>query len=427
MIYPPYIEQPMAFPDFYRVTDIGSATAVDDVETTVCRELDRVLPGSGIEPGHRVAVAVGSRGITDLPLMVRALCRALRGMGAVPVIIPAMGSHGGATGPGQAALLASLGVTEATCGAPVCSSMAVDCMGAILDGVPVYYSRDCLSADHAILINRIKPHTKFKGPVESGLYKMLCIGMGKHEGALALHRAALRHGFNAVIKGAGDLLLRSANLRFALAVVENRQDRPAVIRAVPAYRLFDEEANLLKTAKTLFPRLPFERLDALIIERIGKDISGSGMDPNVTGRAFDLKEDDFSQNLSVTRIGLLDLSEPGDGNAIGLGNADFITEKLYQRMDYGKTLTNALTSLSIRKAFIPIRLRDDRCVIQAAMLTAGVDDPGALRAVIIRNTRDLSPFWASRALLDEVSRLPGVRVEGPFALTFSPSGDLALS
>jgi hypothetical protein len=255
---------------------------------------------------------------------------------------------------------------------------------------------------------------------------MLCIGMGKHQGALSLHRAALRHGFNAVIKEAGDLLLQAANLRFALAVVENTNDRPALIQAVAADRLFEDETLLLEKAKALFPRLPFRHLDALIIEQIGKDISGSGMDPNVTGRAFDLMEDDFSKNLAVTRIGLLDLSENGDGNAIGLGNADFITEKLYRRMDYDKTLTNALTSLSIRKAFIPIRLRDDRCVIQAALQTAGVDDPMALKAVIIKNTRDLSAFWVSRALVDEVSVLPDVRVEGPFTLAFSPSGDLTL-
>jgi hypothetical protein len=416
----------MDFPVFFRVTNTASTQNVDDVDVAVCRELDRVLPASGIGPGHRVAVAVGSRNITDLPRMVRVLCRKLKDLGAIPVIVPAMGSHGGATPPGQTAVLASLGVTETACGAAVCSSMAVSPMGNILDGVPVYYSRDCLAADHAVLINRIKPHTKFKGPVESGLYKMLCIGMGKHQGALSLHRAALRHGFNAVIKEAGDLLLQAANLRFALAVVENTNDRPALIQAVAADRLFEDETLLLEKAKALFPRLPFRHLDALIIEQIGKDISGSGMDPNVTGRAFDLMEDDFSKNLAVTRIGLLDLSENGDGNAIGLGNADFITEKLYRRMDYDKTLTNALTSLSIRKAFIPIRLRDDRCVIQAALQTAGVDDPMALKAVIIKNTRDLSAFWVSRALVDEVSVLPDVRVEGPFTLAFSPSGDLTL-
>lgn len=427
MNYPPYIEQAMDFPFFYKVTMHYASKPIDRVEEQVRSEVERVLPQSGIGRGDRVAVAVGSRGISDLPVIVKILCDTLKHRGAIPAIVPAMGSHGGATGPGQKAILTTLGITEEFCGTPIVSSMDAEILGEILDGVPVYYSKDCLGMDHTVCVNRIKPHTKFKGPVESGIYKMLCIGMGKHQGALSLHQAALRHGFYPVIKAAGDTVIKAGNLRFALALVENQYEQLTDIRAMETSNIFDEEQELLRKAKAQFPRLPFNRLDALIIGQIGKNISGSGMDPNVTGRACDLMEDDFSHNLSVTRIGLLDLSEQSDGNAIGLGNADLITEKLFKKMDYEKTLINALTSTSLRKAFVPIRLRDDRCVIQAAMLTTGVKRPQDLKVAIIRNTRDIASFWASAALLDEIKSIENAEIGDKIKLEFDLNGDLILS
>jgi hypothetical protein len=349
---------------------------VTDMENAVNHALDTVMDRSGIKPGDRVAVGVGSRNISGLPAMVKVLCSRVKALDALPFIIPAMGSHGGADSSGQVNVLESLGITEKTCGVPVLSSMDAERIDTILDGVPVYFSKDSLSMDHCVVINRVKPHTKFKGPVESGIFKMLCIGMGKHKGAAALHQAALRHGFYPVIKAAGDSVIRCSNLRFALAVVENQHDEPVEIKAMLPGDIFTEEARLLEISKSLFPRLPFKRLDALIIGKIGKDISGSGMDPNVTGRAYDLMEDDFSVNLHATRIALLDLSEKSGGNAIGLGNADIITERLYRKMDYEKTLVNALTSTSLRKAFIPIRFDDDESAVHTAFFTCGITEPG---------------------------------------------------
>ncbi|MBU1169309.1 MAG: hypothetical protein KKD44_07070 [Proteobacteria bacterium] len=426
MNYPAYIEEPMDFPDFYRVSMHYPSTRIECVEDHVRAELDRVLPQSGIGEKDRVAVAVGSRGISNIPVIVKTLCDRLKEKGALPHIIPAMGSHGGAHGPGQKAVLESLGVTEAFCGAPIVSSMDVEKIHDILDGVPVYYSKDCISMDHAICINRIKPHTKFKGPVESGIYKMLCIGMGKHSGALSLHQAALSHGFNSVIRAAGDAVIQKSNVRFALALVENQYDQLTDIRAISSANVFDEEKELLIKAKDQFPTLPFRQLDVLVIGEIGKNISGSGMDPNVTGRAFDLMEDDFSKNLKVTRIALLDLCEKSAGNAIGMGNADFITERLYGKLDYEKTLINALTSLSLRKAFIPIRLKNDRCAIQAAMKTTGIKNSEELKVVIIKNTREVSRFWASPALLGEINAMEHAEIVGKVKLDFTSSGDLIL-
>ena len=396
------------------------------MEYFVNQALDQVLPQSGIKSGHRVAIGVGSRGISCLPLMVKTLCDRVKALGAIPVIVPAMGSHGGAEANGQIGVLERLGVTENTCGAQILSTMAVEKIGDILDGVPVYFSRDSLAMEHSVVINRIKPHTKFKGPVESGIYKMLCIGMGKHKGAAALHQAALRHGFSRVIREAGDRVIRRSNVRFALAVVENQHDEAFEIQAINADDFFSKETALLEKAKAHFPRLPFKNLDVLIVGEIGKDISGSGMDPNVTGRTCDLMEDDFSKNLAVTRIALLDLTENSQGNGIGLGNADIITEKLFRKLDYEKTLVNALTSTSLRKAFIPIRMDDDENAIKAAFFTAGVKCMDEIRAVVIRNTGHISEFWVSPALVDELKHIPEASVLQPVDLVFSQRGDLLI-
>lgn len=411
---------------FYRVVMEYPHSQVEDMETAVHFALGDVLGSSGIKAGDRVAVGVGSRNIHGLAVMVRVLCRRIREMGASPVIIPSMGSHGGAECYGQIRVLEELGVSEATCGAPVLSTLDVDLIDTVLDGVPVWFSRDALAMDHCVVINRIKPHTKFKGPVESGIYKMMCVGMGKHKGAVELHRAALRHGFYPAIRAAGDAVIRHANIRFALAVIENQHDEPVEIRALPSADFMPEESRLLDQARSFFPRLPFRRLDALVIGRIGKDISGSGMDPNVTGRAYDLMEDDFSVNLTATRIALLDLSDKSGGNAIGLGNADIITEKLYRKMDYDKTLINALTSTSLRKAFIPIRMDDDESALRAAFFTCGVRDPDSLKAVIIRDTRHVTEFWVTSALLGELEGVAGATVHEKLRLHFSAEGDLLL-
>ena len=218
-----------------------------------------------------------------------------------------MGSHGGATAEGQTAVLLSLGVTEADCGASVFSSMDTVQIGTAFSEVPVVYSKDALAMDHSIFINRIKPHTKFKATVESGLLKMLCVGMGKHQGALAYHKYALKYGFYETQKAMGRVAMENTNFRFAVGIVENAYDKTLAVEVVPANLIFEKEPALLAQAKENLPVLPFQNLDVLVIRRIGKEISGAGMDPNVTGRAYDLKESDFSENLSATRVAILGL------------------------------------------------------------------------------------------------------------------------
>lgn len=424
MRYPTYIEEAFAFPDFYRVKINHSPRGLADPVAVLNLSLKQALSRSGIKPGHRVAIGVGSRGIANISLLVTALCRGIRKMGASPFIIPAMGSHGGATAEGQARVLERLGITEALCGAPVLSSMAVERVGEVMDGVPVYFSRDALAMEHAICINRIKPHTKFKGPVESGLYKMLCIGMGKHQGALVYHNMALKYGFFPLLKAMGDEIIRHTNLRFGVAIVEDFFDNTMEIEAILATDIFAREPALLARARAHFPHLPFKELDVLVIEQIGKEISGSGMDPNVTGRTYDLMEDDFSDSLRAGRIAILNLSPKTAGNAIGFGNADIITEKVFNALDYESTLMNAMTSMSLRKAFIPIRLPNDEKAIQAAFTTLGPLNPLNARAVIIKDTLHVQEFLASQALLPALVAMDNADIMEKTPLIFDENGAL---
>ena len=424
MRYPDFIETQAPFPEFVRVQRETPEDDLRDVAGAVRRALDTVLPESGIQSGQSVAVAVGSRGIDRLAEMVAALCAGLKNRGARPLIVPAMGSHGGATAEGQQAVLERLGVTETACGAPVVADMAVDDLGTVLGEVPLYFGRDFIAADHSICLNRVKPHSKFKAPLESGLLKMLCVGMGKHAGALAYHHWALRHGWYELLQAMGQEMAARSNFRFGLAVVENERDRVCHLEAVPADRLVARERALLEMAKERFARLPFRQLDALIVGRIGKEISGAGMDPNVTGRAFDLKESDFSGILDATRVAVLDLTEKTAGNAIGLGNADIITEAVFEKLDYEATLMNALTSRSLHKAFIPVRLPSDAKAIQACLATIGPVDPARARVAIIRDTRHVKEFWASRALMGELENLAGVHMDPPAPLAFDARGRL---
>jgi hypothetical protein len=424
MRYPAFIESDFEFPEFCRVRMHYRAEQIRDIAAAVNREMEAVLPGSGIRAGNRVAVGVGSRGIDQLGVIVRTVCARLQAMGAQPLIIPAMGSHGGATAEGQAAVLQRLAVTAESCGAPVVSSMDVERIGTVLGEVPLYFSRDALAADHCIVVNRIKPHTKFIGPAESGILKMLCVGMGKHQGAVAYHSWAMKHGFFPLLEAMGEAMAAAANFRFGLAVVENAYDKALAVAAVPADRILAEEQRLNALAKANMPRLPFTELDVLVVGRIGKEISGAGMDPNVTGRAYDLMESDFSGMLKAKRVVILNLSAKTGGNAIGVGNADIITEKVFKALDYEATLMNALTSLSLHKAFIPVRLPNDQKAIQAALTTIGPTPVSESRVVIIRDTLHLAEFWASRALRAELAGVAEAEIAASGRLSFDASGDL---
>ncbi len=424
MRYPDYIEAPFPFPAFSRVEMRYPGTALADPVKELESQLVRALDRADVRAGQQVAVGVGSRGIANISSFVAAICQCIRDKGAEPFIIPAMGSHGSATSQGQVHVLEHLGVTADSCGSPVCPDMAATRIGTALDGVPVYFSTQALKADHTVFINRIKPHTKFKGPMESGLYKMMVVGLGRHKGALVFHNMALKYGFYTLLKAMGDVIIEKSNVSIAVGVVEDSLDRTMAVSVIPAQEIFDREPGLLETAKANFPRLPYRDLDVLVIRKVGKEISGSGMDPNVTGRTFDFMEDDFSQSLSVKRVVVLNLSPKTAGNGIGIGNADIITEKVFQGLDYEATLMNALTAVSLRKAFIPVRLPTEEKAIQAACQTIGPITPQDLRIVIIEDTLHATRFWASHALADQTRKIQGARVLEDIRLRFDFRGDL---
>ncbi len=426
MRYPPFIEDDFDFPVFVHVRMNRPRPRIDDVAARTADAAAALMQAAGLRTGDRVALGVGSRGIANLALMVRTTVATLEQMGARVFIVPAMGSHGGATAGGQEKVLSRLGITVAGCGAPIRAAMQTETVGHVHGEVPVAYAREALQADHAIAINRIKPHTKFKGALESGVAKMLCVGLGKHDGALAFHRFALKYGFASLLRSMAEALVHRTNFRGAIGIVENAYDETCRIEAVTATRLFAQEAELLALAKAHLPRLPLQELDLLVVGQIGKDISGAGMDPNVTGRAFDLMESDFSDQLAATRVVVLDLSAHTGGNAIGMGNADIITERVFAKLDYEVTLMNALTSLSLHKAFIPVRLPNDRKAIQAGFTTLGPVAPRDVRAVIIRDTAHPTEFLASAALLETLSDRTDADIRAPTRLTFDDRGDILL-
>ena len=426
MRYPPFIESDFEFPLFGHVQMHYPRPRIDDVAAETAHITLELMQSCAFKAGDRVALGVGSRGITNLPAVVCAMVTTLKQMGARVFIVPAMGSHGGATAEGQEGVLARLGITADRCGTALRPSMETATVGRVLGEVPVTFAREALQADHTIAVNRIKPHTKFKGALESGIAKMLCVGLGKHEGALAYHHFALKHGFLPLLRAMAEELLAKTNFRGAIGIVENAYDEICRLEAVTAGHLFVQEEKLLEQAKSHLPRLPFRDVDLLVIGQIGKEISGAGMDPNVTGRAFDLMESDFSRQFKATRVAILDLSEHTGGNAIGMGNADMVTERVFAKMDYETTLMNALTSLSLRKAFIPVRLPNDRKAIQAGFTTLGPVPPHEVRAVIIRDTRHPAEFLASAVLLEALGRRADAHILATAPLIFNAAGNLEL-
>lgn len=312
-----------------------------------------------------------------------------------------MGSHGGATPEGQLQVLKSLGITEETVGAPIYSSMEVDEVGRLERGTPVYIDRIALGADGIIVVGRVKPHTDFKGQIESGLMKMITIGLGKQKGAEMIHWYQ-SEGYHRVMLEAARLIMKKAPIILGLAIVENARQEIAIVKALEPDEIEKEEMNLLEKAKELLARLPFKEIDVLIVDEIGKEISGVGMDTNVTGRYWIPGESD-PRAPKIKRIAVLDLSEETHGNAIGIGLADLTTRRAISKVDYDSTFVNSLTAGSLETAKIPIFLPNDRDAIATAIRTCAPIDPAKAKVVRIENTLELERFWISESLAEMVN------------------------
>ncbi|MFW6080773.1 MAG: lactate racemase domain-containing protein [Desulfosalsimonas sp.] len=356
------------------------------------------LSASGLAElsGSSVAVAVGSRRIDRIDEVVAGVLRFLKELGTRPFIVAAMGSHGGASAEGQKALLAGYGITGQSLGVPVVAGMDTAVIGHTQAGMPLYVSKEALAADHVVAVNRIKPHTKFCADIESGLCKMLAVGLGNADSAAACHRFALRHSFS-LIESAAASILQSLSVPVAVGLIEDGHGMLSQIHAVPGSEMIENEKQMLRSAYSMLAKIPFEKIDVLVVDRIGKDISGIGMDSNVTGRHRDITGDFFIPP-DPARIFVRDLSEGSDGNANGIGLADITTSRLVSRIDREKTAVNAITAISPEKAAVPLHFQTDKKCLETCIYTAGIQNASEAGIVRIRDTASLEFIEISRAL-----------------------------
>ena len=384
------------------------------------RDQLRQLDGA-ITPASSIAIAVGSRGIDHLSDIVASLCRYITSRGAHPFIVPAMGSHGGATAEGQTDVLRSYGVSESTVGAPVRATMEVVELPQRNLPIRIFMDRNAYEADGVILVNRIKPHTDFHGQYESGLMKMALIGLGKLEGARAVHDYGL-YGLRELLAPGAAGVIASGKILAGIALVENAFHETMCLKVLAAGEIAAEEPKLLELARRNMPRLPVADVDVLVVDRMGKDISGVGIDPNITGRiGVDGQRDAGPPHVKAMIA--CDLTDGSHGNAIGIGLADVITQRLYDKIDRTITYGNVITSSFLERGKIPIVASSDREAFEVALRSCGYVQPGHERIVRILDTLHLEEMYVSKAIADELSGLPHVEVVGSGEL-FTADGGL---
>jgi hypothetical protein len=408
-------------PRLIKVRQTFERPRIADVEA----ELVRKLRGSGalarVKRGHRIAVTAGSRGITSLALMLRAVAAEIKRAGGEPFLFPAMGSHGGATAEGQRELLIGMGISEESVGAPIRSSMETVEIGISDNGLPVHLDRHAHAADGIVVVNRIKPHVAFRGPCESGLMKMIVIGMGKQKGAEICHDLGVgKMAEN--IQSMGRVALAQANILFGVGILENAYHETARLEVLAKEDIPAREPALLEEAWRLYPRIGFDQLDVLILDEIGKDISGTGFDTNVVGRYHTPYA---SGGPTITRIAVLDITDKSRGNGNGLGILDFTTRRAFDKFSFENTYPNSLTSTVPVSVKIPMVLKNDRQAIQAAIKTCNILDKAHVRLARIRNTVSLDEIAVSENLLPEVKANGNLQAVGaPCSLSFDEQGNL---
>ncbi len=362
---------------------------------------------SRLKEGDTVAVTAGSRGIHNYDQVVKSVVDVLKKAGARPFIFPAMGSHGGAVAEGQLRILEGYGITEETMGVPVISSMETVQIGETPHGLPVHMDKNAASADFIVPVGRVKPHTDFRGRHESGLYKMLAIGCGKQHGADICHSRGYGE-FSRNISEIAEVMLEKKKILFGMAIVEDAFHGTYSLTAVPPEKFEEEDARLLVKAKELVPHIPFEKINVLILNRFGKNISGAGMDPNVTGRSGSLP----AEKPFVDRIVVLDLTEESHNNFAGIGIADVITRRFFDKISFTETYPNGITSRDLASLKIPTVMSNDRNAIRAALQTVSGQMPEeGWRVVWMDDTLGLESFFISELLVEEAERNPALQVE----------------
>ena len=411
----------MEFPRVVKIRQKFPRPRVENVQEALREQLGRGEISSTIKPGMSVALTAGSRGIAEIDEILRSLVEILKEMEAQPFIVPAMGSHGGATAEGQVEILDSLGVTEEFCGAPIRSSMEVVEIGETDRGVPVYMDRIASGADGVVLVNRVKAHTDFRSDIESGLMKMASIGLGKHEQALALHGYGVE-GIRDFMVEVGDEVLESGHILFGVATVENAYDEPAIVEAIPAGEIHSREAELLAEYMEMMPALPVSEMDVLYVDSLGKNYSGTGMDTNVIGR-FRILGVEEPETPAVKYIVVGDVSDESHGNAIGVGLADLTTQRLADRIERKAMNANVITSTFVERAKVPMVLASDEEALRTAIRCNWGVPPEETRFVRIPNTLHLEYLYVSENMVDEALASAETEVVGdPEELRFDAEG-----
>jgi len=372
---------------------------IEDVGQAVKNEINKTEIKNSIVSGSSIAIGVGSRGVANIAIAVKALVECLKDLGAKPFIFPAMGSHGGGTVENQIGLLAGYGVTEEKVGAEVRATMETVVPVILEDGTKVHMDKYASDADGVILINRVKPHTNFRGEIESGIVKMMTIGMGKINGASELHGAYPMNTFGKNLPNAAKHLLEKINFLFGVGLVEDAYDSTAIVEAILAKDLFEKEAKLQSMAKKLMGKICFDQIDVLVIDEIGKEISGGGCDPNITGN----RNEPGFEKPDVSKLVLLDLTDKTKGNATGFAAADVITKKLFDKIDFPTTYANVVASSKLEGGKIPIPMSDGDQAVRLALKTLNGIDPVNARVVRIKNTLKLAEIYVSEAMIQEVN------------------------
>jgi len=408
----------LSLPRIYKIQQHFKGPEVLDIAAEIKNELSSLNLSDKIKANQRVAITAGSRGIKDIDKIIKAVVDEMKALGAEPFIIPAMGSHGGGTAEGQKEVLANYNITEETMGCEIRSSMETVIVGTTSLGTDVFLDKHASEADHIAIINRVKPHTKLIGEIESGLMKMCLIGIGKKEGARTYHRAIDHHNWMDIVNSVADTVIENAPITFGVAILQNAFENIGILKALKPEDFYTAEKELLKDARNIMGKLPFQDVDLMVVDEMGKDISGTGMDTNITGR-----KDGSSMN--VVRVFVRDLTEATHGNAQGIGLADFTTKRLVDQIDFHAMYINSQTAYRTDSCKIPMYYDSDQDVLRVAVDMAGIENSTDYKLVWIKNTLELEEIYVSEAYINELSNKDNIEIcGGPIEIQMDDYGNM---
>jgi hypothetical protein len=413
------------YPNIFRLRQLFDGPEVSDVAAEVENQLSQLQLRDKIQPGETVAISAGSRGIANIHIIIKAVADHLASIDARPFIVPAMGSHGGGTAEGQQGIIEGYGITEEFCNCPIKASMETVIVCDAKEGFPVHFDKHAYGADHVIVVGRVKPHTNFSGDIESGLMKMMLIGLGKHAGAKIYHRAIADFNFGQIVRSVAREVLEKCGIVAGLAIVENSYDETARIEAIAPDDFEDREKELLVIAKKWMPKLPFDAADILVLDEIGKDISGSGMDTNVVGRKYHDHQAAEGETPRIKKIVVRGLTPATHGNASGIGLAEFCRTRLVEEMDARITRINCITGGHSTGAMVPLDYETDREILDVALVSIGLTEPPDARFLWARNTLDVAEVVCSETYLQEAQQRDDLEVlSEPQPMPFGEDGNL---